>query len=45
MIANILLPPLLALVHRLSAAVRPGGKLCLSGATLVTWSIQVGDKR
>lgn len=32
-IANILLPPLLALVHRLSAAVRPGGKLCLSGAT------------
>jgi ribosomal protein L11 methylase PrmA len=30
-VANILLPPLLALVHRLSAAVRPGGKLCLSG--------------
>jgi ribosomal protein L11 methylase PrmA len=34
MIANILLPPLLALVHRLSTAVRPGGKLCLSGVQL-----------
>jgi len=31
MIANILLPPLLALEERLALAVRPNGKVCLSG--------------
>jgi len=31
MIANILLPPLLALEERLALAVRPNGKICLSG--------------
>jgi len=31
-IANILMPPLLLLVQTLSGAVRPGGKICLSGA-------------
>jgi ribosomal protein L11 methyltransferase len=30
-IANILLPPLLALEERLALAVRPNGKVCLSG--------------
>eukprot|EP00959_Pyramimonas_sp_CCMP1952_P373312 7817875-Pyramimonas_sp.AAC.1 len=34
-IANILLPPLLALEERLALAVRPGGKICLSGAAYI----------
>ncbi|KAK3264085.1 hypothetical protein CYMTET_27149, partial [Cymbomonas tetramitiformis] len=31
LVANILLPPLLALVERMAQATRPGGAICLSG--------------